>query len=498
MINIKKLRECVSDGLDYIKKRQDVESAEIFASYNDPLVNRLINTSDILCVGMEPKNSIWWGVGVLATFRRHGKLYVGHGYESSCASLKGVKRALAKAKENAKLDPHFKSLSQPLKEKPTLNDYHDKTFMEMEGKELARALVKAGGKVIEGADDTFAKAGQSRTLVINGDVSLVKEKMAVGNTLGINEYDQSTVFMARITSMIERGFSKGTGYAVGAGSFADFHPEEAGIEAAQSAISGLGGREIASGEYPVVLGPQPVTELLSNLILRSLNMYSIDATSTPFLGKLGEEIAWKNLNLYDDASRPGFLASKRVTCEGIPTGRVDLIKEGRLVGFLSDNYMAKKWSNLLKEIVPRNGFRFSSGGGRDYRFRGGACATNVFVEGTKEVPREELISQVGNGVYIGRIWYTYPINLMGPGDFTGTVIADSYLIKNGKIAEPLKPNKVRINDNFLDLLKGIKGISKEKKHALIWAAEEIVVAPTILVEKLKLERIAKFMANFEK
>jgi PmbA protein len=40
------------------------------------------------------------------------------------------------------------------------------------------------------------------------------------------------------------------------------------------------------------------------------------------------------------------------------------------------------------------------------------------------VSREELLRRVGNGPYIGRIWYTYPINGARAGDFTCTVTAD--------------------------------------------------------------------------
>jgi hypothetical protein len=40
------------------------------------------------------------------------------------------------------------------------------------------------------------------------------------------------------------------------------------------------------------------------------------------------------------------------------------------------------------------------------------------------VSRDELLRRVGNGLYIGRICYTYPINGPRAGVFTCTVIAD--------------------------------------------------------------------------
>ena len=39
--------------------------------------------------------------------------------------------------------------------------------------------------------------------------------------------------------------------------------------------------------------------------------------------------------------------------------------------------------------------------------------------------RPELIRKVRNGIYVGRVWYTYPINGQRAGDFTCTVSGDS-------------------------------------------------------------------------
>jgi len=68
---------------------------------------------------------------------------------------------------------------------------------------------------------------------------------------------------------------------------------------------------------------------------------------------------------------------------------------------------------------------------------------------------------VGDGIYIGRIWYTYPINGLLAGDFTCTVVGDSYIIEGGKITEPLKPNSIRIADNIRNLLNQVIGTTKD-------------------------------------
>jgi hypothetical protein len=97
------------------------------------------------------------------------------------------------------------------------------------------------------------------------------------------------------------------------------------------------------------------------------------------------------------------------------------------------------------------------------------AASNVVVEGCEPLPREELLRRVGNGLYIGRIWYTYPINGPRAGDFTCTVVADSYIIRNGRIAAPLAANVIRINDNIATFLNQVVGVTRDAKATIVWA-----------------------------
>ncbi|MCZ6551217.1 MAG: metallopeptidase TldD-related protein, partial [candidate division NC10 bacterium] len=86
----------------------------------------------------------------------------------------------------------------------------------------------------------------------------------------------------------------------------------------------------------------------------------------------------------------------------------------------------------------------------------------------------------------------YPINGLAAGDFTCTVIGDSYIIKDGRFTAPLQPNTVRINDNILRILNAIVGIGRERIGTFAWAADEIVYAPEIVVEDVRITEIAGF------
>jgi predicted Zn-dependent protease len=264
---------------------------------------------------------------------------------------------------------------------------------------------------------------------------------------------------------------------------------------------------IKDGEYAVILGPQPVADLMNNLVLPSLSAASFYDCSSAFHGHLGRQVANETLTVYDHGALPGYMGSKGITCEGLPTGRTDLIKDGVLIGLLSSFYETERIlrdpdgkeklgvppEDYKKALVPRNGFRFSGSGGRRFDITPSVSPTNVIIEGRPPKSLQELLREVRNGVYIGRIWYTYPINGLRAGDFTGTVVGDSFLIKDGKLAAPLKANTVRINDNIHNVLRNITGIAKKGRGMVVWAADEVVYAPEIAVSRLKLNEIAGYV-----
>ena len=484
MVKIEDLQTSAHDALKHLKGRKDVVDAEVFASWNDLTTIRLNYTSDIPCNGIqEPKSLQSYGLGVLVTFKRGNRIEVGFGSATNDLTRDGVSEALAKAKRNRVYDPDFETLPDSLKA-PTLQNYHDHNVMQISDGDT----VGLGWRVLEGSLDTFNAGGYKKSIIIGGDVTILKERMVVMNTRGIDDFDESTSLAANITAMIENRNVKGTGWSLST-HLNTFQPEEAGREAAGSAIRTIGGECVKPGKYPVVFGKQPVADIASNLLIPSLKLTSVNASNTPFLRKLGQNISSRNLNIYDDGSLEREVGSKRITCEGIPTGRTDLIANGILVGFLANSYFAKKFKNNIYNPIPRNGFR-SSSLGRNYKIRAGISPTNVIIEGNNETTRQDLFHQIQNGVYIGRIWYTYPINGLAVGDFTSTIIADSFLIKDGKLCAPLKPNTIRINTNIKNMLQSIIGITQEKRSTSVWGSRAVIIAPEIAVNEVQLDTIA--------
>lgn len=514
MPDVDRLARAAHDGLAFVQAQPGVIEAEVFVADNRSLLTRLNYTSHIPCNGVEePKSTETYGIGLQASFESPDGVLLGFGSEFSDLSTAGVARALEKARGGAVRDPEFRSLPKPGATRRVLADYHDPALLAIDDAQL----VEAGWKVLQGGLRGFlaaSKLGELAAsdeelrrlgLILGGDVTIMQESMAIASSaMPEPQTDVSTLLMSFVTGMIETRDAKGSGWSTGT-RLADL-TDEAGADAARRAVEAMGGERVPSGDYTVIFGRQPVTDLMTNLLVPSCQAGSFYASSTPFLGKLGKRVASPRLSIYDEGAMPGLMGSKGITCEGLPTGRTDLIRDGMLVGVLTSWYDAQRLLHdpAIKEklgveaavagpaLVARNGLRTGSGG-RAFDIQPETSATNIVVEGADAVSLEELIRTVRHGLYVGRIWYTYPINGLRAGDFTSTVVGDSFIIRDGRIAAPLKANTVRINDNIIRVLESVAGVTKDARGTIVWAADEVVYTPEIAVTGVHVDAIAGFM-----
>jgi len=512
---LSELKQSVEKALAFLKTQPEIKSAQVFASANNRLWTRLNYTSHIPCNGVEEaKSTDDYGIGVQIVLNGANGNMIGFGSEERDLSLDGVKMALDKAKQGAITDPEFRSLPQPTGEKRTLSDYHDPSVMDI----TDRALVEGGWKILDGAISSFLESQKLRDmapggalhdlgLIVGGDLSIRQERMAVGSyDIPEVQSDEAAAILANVTSMVEKGDAKGSGYSIHL-KLSDLD-DEAGSEAAANAIGSLDGVRLPSGDYPVILGPQPVGELLSNLIIRSCTTGAFYSQQSCFMGKMGQKVASEKLNIVDRGNARGLIGSRGITCEGLPTGETTLIKDGVLSGLLSDWYEYQRILNdpkggeklgvnpgdVRQALLPRNGFRFGIEGGRNFGGRPSASATNVVFESPSASDFGSLVRQVKKGILVGRLWYTYPIHGLRAGDFTSTLTADSYLIEDGEVKAPIKVNTLRINDNIANILMGIRGMTAETRPTILWPGSQIAYAPVgMMVDKVHFEAIAEFM-----
>jgi hypothetical protein len=512
---VSELKQSVQRAITFLRTQPEVKSVVVFASANNRLWTRLNYTSHIPCNGVEePKSTADYGIGIQVVLDSPDGRRVGFGSEDRDLSLEGVKLALDKARQGAVVDPEFHSLPQATGEKRSLFQYHDQAIMGI----TDQSLVEAGWKVLDGAIGSFLSsetlkrvAGNGALndlgLIVGGDLTVLQERMAIASyEMPDAQSDESAVITAYVTAMVEKGDAKGSGYSIHL-RLNDLSGR-AGSEAAQNAIGSLNGIRVPSGDYPVILGPQPIAELLSHLVIPSCTTSSFHSQESSFLGKFGSQVASNMLTVIDKGNADGLAGSKGITCEGLPTGETVLIKEGVLSGLLSDWYEYQRIvndprakeklgvapANYLHTMVPRSGFRYARGGGRSFDMLPTASATNIVFESPGGTDLETLIRKVDKGILVGRLWYTYPVNGLRAGDFTSTLTADSYFIEDGRIKAPIKVNTLRVNDNIGNILMGARGMTRETRPTLLWAADEMVYAPLgLMVDSVHFEEIARFI-----
>ena len=505
------LSRAAREGLAYLKTQPDVSEAEVFASANGNLTVRLNYTSLIPSNGVEePKSLESYGLGIRVAISTPEGTKTGFGSEPTDLSVEGVKRALEKARRGAVLDNEFVSLPSPGEERPTLGRYHDPAVMRVTNNRMVQAgwrTVERALEVIGSSEDLLNLAGSPEGVrdlgvILGGDVIMLQERMAIASThMPKVQTDESTMVMSFTTAMLERQAAKGSGWSVG--SHLSDLAGDAGADAARNAIRSIEGQQVESGAYRVILGPQTLTEILEWILMPSLYLETFYAGASTYMGKLGQQVASDQLSIYDDGSVAGMAASKAITDEGLPTGRTDLIREGKLAGLLSNYYEYQRIRHdpkgaeklgvdpreLAQAIAPRNGFRTGRGGGRNFDSPPGTTPTNLIIEGREKYSNQELLRRVGDGLYIGRIWYTYPVNGMAAGDFSGTIVGDSYIIKDGRIAAPIRPNTLRMNENIHNIFNKVLGIGAEQVGTVRWASDQVTWAPEVAVEDFHVQEI---------
>jgi predicted Zn-dependent protease len=499
------LKSFTREAARILEREKDLASYEIYCATSEHRIARLNYTSDIPSRGLEEFKSIHADGFQLRISMRRDPHEIGAASEAGDFTTDSVRDALRRARSAAVVDPHFPGFPAiPLVRKAAPSEKSD----------LARvgdgAIAAAAWDVLDGALAAFAKRpANPRTehpgLIIGGDVSVIRDRIAIFNSnFAEVRTDESAHFNASVTSIIESLDAKGTATTLGDSTAAMRRDARVlGRDAVRRALALSHGARPAANKFRVVLGPQPIAEILNYMVMGSLTTGAFHAASSAYHAKFGAPVMDSRLSLIDDPVFSAGAMRRRISCEGIPTHRVELIREGKLVGLLSnfydthrmltDDHRAEKLGSgapAKLDFPPLSGYRLGEGGGRRFDASPGSAGTNVVMRARGGVIDSELVRAVGDGIYVGRIWYTYPINGQRAGDFTCTVTGDSYLIRDGKLAEPLAPNCLRINANIAQVFEHPLAVGSRPRPATVWGSPEAYYVPAIAAGSIDLAEVA--------
>jgi TldD protein len=303
--------------------------------------------------------------------------------------------------------------------------------------ELLRELDQRGRGMGDEVAQFTASYGEARRIV------------TVANSAGLFTGDDRTRTRIAAQVVARRGDKVETGTeTLGAHRGFELLEEDPGLiaeQAAQKALTLLGGRPAPSGSMPVVVGGGFGGVLFHEMTGHGLEIDHIHKGASVYVGKLGELVAQPHFNAYDDGRLPNEWGSDAIDDEGQPTQQTKLIEDGRLVSYLYDHLGAE-----------RDGVA-STGNGRRESFRHLPIPrmTNTYIAPGEWTP-EAMIEDTGNGFYA----VSFGGGQVDPatGDFVFGV-SEGYLIEDGKVTSPC--TGATLIGNCLDALAAIDAVGED-------------------------------------
>jgi TldD protein len=275
--------------------------------------------------------------------------------------------------------------------------------------------------------------GHKRTIFLNSAGSYIEQERA-DVTLRL------TAVAAKGSDVQQVGLSLGS-----RGDFAAIQGLNPQIEQmAQQAVELLSTPQVKGGEYTVVLDPVLagvfVHEAFGHLSEADF-VYENDRLRQ--IMTLGKEFGSAELNIVDSAALPGLRGSYKYDDEGAPATKTYLIREGKLVGRLHSRETAARMNE-----EPTGNARAIN-----YRYPPIVRMTNTYIE-PRTASFEDIIADVKEGVYV-KNWYGGTTSMEM---FTFSA-GEAYMIRNGKVAETLRP--VVLTGNVFATLKNIDAIGND-------------------------------------
>lgn len=214
--------------------------------------------------------------------------------------------------------------------------------------------------------------------------------------------------------------------------------------AAQRAIAALTLPPVKGNTYTVVIDP-----ILSGLFVHEAFGHLSEADmayENPDLLEamtIGRRFGPKELQIFDGAAPTGHRGSYFYDDEGTPATTTQLIEDGVLVGRLHSRETAGK----LDEAPTGNARCLN------YHYSPIVRMTNTWIE-RGQTPVEDLITGIKEGVY-ARNW----LGGMTNGEMFTFSAGEAWMIRNGKIAEPVRD--VTLSGNVFQTLADIEAIGND-------------------------------------
>ncbi|HEV8360296.1 MAG TPA: TldD/PmbA family protein [Candidatus Thermoplasmatota archaeon] len=297
-----------------------------------------------------------------------------------------------------------------------------------------------------------AKRVSGRVELSGGSVGAAAEAWALANSRGLRHLERSAVTWASASAVLKDGtLSTGSHHETRRTDTVDL--DAVGAEAARLAVESRKPQAIKEGAYTLLMKPEAMLELLELGCIRGLLADNLRRKDSPFAGKMGKQVAWKQFSLYDDGALQGGLGSAARDDEGLPSQRTPLIERGRAIQALHDLRSAAEDHATSTASAQRCG---RGEGERSYLAPPRAAGRNFVVDGPRK-PLAELIAETRKGLLLHDTIGAHTANPV-TGDFHVNS-ALLFRIERGEVAGPAK--SVLLSGSVPGWLRSLSGLSAE-------------------------------------
>jgi PmbA protein len=287
--------------------------------------------------------------------------------------------------------------------------------------------------MVEGADQHPAD-------VTSGTATVSSMNETVANSNGVHYTRRHTGISISLEAI--KGQSTGTEFAQSC--FNDVDPYLVGERAAFFASQSAGGTEIGTGKYDVLLSPIAYAELLGAAFIPALSGKNVHVGRSHLANRLGESVIDPQLSMYDDPFRRRGLGSTYWDAEGMPTRRIDFVRDGILSSFAYDLRTAYRYGKESSASALRNGAHGGTGIGHH----------NFIVDGPRTDVADERV------IYVHSVVGAQTANPMS-GDFS-VEISNSFWMEDGDFQAPIRSAMLAGNIFAMHIETG--GISEEVRQ----------------------------------
>jgi PmbA protein len=276
--------------------------------------------------------------------------------------------------------------------------------------------------------------------VTSGSASLYAVDISLANSNGVRYSDRHT----GVSLSLEAISAQSTGYEFDhAWALSMVDPAAVGERATFFAKSSAEGKEIATGEYDILLSPLAYAELLGGVFVPALSGRNVHAKRSRLGDLLGKAVCCEQVSMYDDPHMPGPGGSTAWDAEGMPTRRIDFVEEGILRSFAYDLKTAYRYGKESTGSAVRGG----AGGLPSIGHH------NFVVDGPRSTVDDTRV------LYVHNLIGAHTANPMS-GDFS-VEFSNAFWMEDSEFLEPVRSGM--FSGNVFDLHHNIAGLSRKTR-----------------------------------